>query len=335
MKYRLRLKVRLGKSVYSDKTALTATIAGREVTIKAEDSGQPLSEASWVIMGSRDFETEDLARQFGEKLRRATHLAGLCARVGVDAGDPGEDQAMSWVNPEAISQDLRRAHPDIRFGPDVHGIVVLPDDENTVFMSARAEATVLSNAEDFIQALEEALPRNDAPLGGSSPIRRAIRILSLAEMNKDPIAKAVLAIATVEGLAVDQSWPPGQVKLIKDAADWLESTHGDKENVQQVIEVIRRVRPQSIRQGIKKLLETNDLSSLWPDWEALYNKRSRLLHDNSSSADSEAQGDHLERTELSKLGREAVTLCAKIVLSIAKRDGMSLPDCARVHFGVE
>ncbi len=331
MGYHLWLKVRLGKSVYSDETALTATIAGRVVTIEAEDSGQPLSQASWVIMGSRDFETEDLARQFGEELRRAAHLAGLCAGVGVDAGDPGEDRTMSWLNPEVIPQEFRRA----RVRPDVHGIVVLSDDENIVFTGGRADITGLSNAEEFVQALEQALPRNDAPLGGSPPIRRAIRILSLAEMNKDPIAKAVLAIATVEGLAVDQSWPAGQVKLIEDAADWLEGTHGDKENVQQVIEVIRRVRPQSIRQGIKKLLETNDLSSLWPDWEALYNKRSRLLHDNSSSADSEARGDHLERAELSKLGREAVKLCAKIVLSIAKREGVSLPDCAKVRFGVE
>ena len=76
------------------------------------------------------FETEDQARVFGEELRRATHLAGLCNRLGVDARDPGEDRTVSWLNPEVFG----RMNPEKRLAPDVHGIVVLPDDgKNGVF----------------------------------------------------------------------------------------------------------------------------------------------------------------------------------------------------------
>ena len=69
---------------------------------RAENRGESLSKTSWLVMSCRGFETEAQAREFGEELRRATHLAGLCNRLGVDAGDPGEDRTMSWLNPEIV-----------------------------------------------------------------------------------------------------------------------------------------------------------------------------------------------------------------------------------------
>ena len=75
--YRLRLKLRVGKSLDEEGSALTASVAGRTVTIKSEKRGEPLSKASWLVMDCGAFETEAQAREFGEELRRATHLAGL------------------------------------------------------------------------------------------------------------------------------------------------------------------------------------------------------------------------------------------------------------------
>ena len=117
-KYRPWLKFRVGKSLDTEDNALTASIAGRTVTIESEDRGEPLSKTFWLVMTCRGFETEDQARRFGEELRRATHLAGLCNRVGVDARDPGEDRTMSWLNPEVFGS----ANPEMRLAPDVHGI---------------------------------------------------------------------------------------------------------------------------------------------------------------------------------------------------------------------
>ena len=140
-KYRLWLKLRIGKSLDTEDDALTVSIAGRTVTIESEKRGEPLSKTSWLVMSCRGFETEAQARKFGEELRRATHLAGLCNRLGVDAGDPGEDRTMSWLNPEIV----RNVNPDIRLAPDVHGIVILPDDGNNVFARWRMNAQVRAN----------------------------------------------------------------------------------------------------------------------------------------------------------------------------------------------
>ena len=333
-KYRLWLKLRVGRSLATSENALTASIAGRTVTIESERRPQPLSEASWLVMGCRGFETEDQAWGFGEELRRAAHLAGLCARVGVDAGDPGEDRTLSWVNPEILGIG-RGEYRDLRLGPDVHGIVVLPDDGNTVFFrGGRATGQARSSADHFVGALEEALSESDALRSGSRSIRRAIRVLNIAEINEDSIAKVVLAVSTVEGLANDPSWTDGQRELIESAAVWLERAHSDGEEARQVITAIRQVRKVSIRQRIRRLLAANDLSSVWPDWDKLYARRSRLFH-GQTGVGGEQRGSHLEESDLHGLGQKAIKLCARIVLSMAKREGIAVPDRARVHFGVE
>ena len=111
-------------------------------------------------------------------------------------------------------------------------------------------------------------------------------------MNEDPIAKVVLAVSTVEGLANDPPWTEGQSELIERAAVWLEQDHSDGEEAEQVINAIRHVRRESIRQRVKRLLEANNLSSVWDDWNKLYNRRSSLFH-GRSEAGGERQGSHL------------------------------------------
>ena len=87
--YRVRLKVRIGKGLTTGETKLSGEFNGREVTVKSARQDQPLEEASWLVIGARGFATESEAGEYGEDLRRATHLAGLCTRVGVDGKGNG------------------------------------------------------------------------------------------------------------------------------------------------------------------------------------------------------------------------------------------------------
>ena len=82
------------------------------------------------------------------------------------------------------------------------------------------------------------------------------------------------------------------------------------------------------------MLAENDLSLLWEEWDALYSKRSRLFHGAGGDA-GEQRGDHLEQSELHTVAQGAMTLCGRIVLSLAKRNGIAIPSGAAVHFGVE
>ena len=158
---------------------------------------------------------------------------------------------MSWLNPEIV----RNVNPDIRLAPDVHGIVILPDDGNNVFARWRVNAQVQANTGHFARSLEECLPGNDPLRSGSPSIRRAIRVLNLAEINEDPIAKLVLAVSTIEGLAKDPPWSDEQRQLIENAAAWLERAHGDREEAQQVVKAVRQVWKGSIRQRDTEVVE--------------------------------------------------------------------------------
>ena len=82
------------------------------------------------------------------------------------------------------------------------------------------------------------------------------------------------------------------------------------------------------------MLQANDLSNMWRDWDRLYKRRSGLFH-GRSEAGSEHRGSHLEESTLSELGQEAIKLSARIVLSMAKREGLAVPGRAKVHFGVD
>ena len=140
-RYGLWLTFRVGKRLQASEAVLTASMLGKKVTIKSEREGQPLSESFWLVASCTGFDSETEAKAFGEELRRAMHLAGLGARVGVDAGDPGEDRTRSWINPD-ILEPVGDTHPDLRLAPDVHGLVVLPDDGNNLFARARASGEV-------------------------------------------------------------------------------------------------------------------------------------------------------------------------------------------------
>ncbi|MYD27798.1 MAG: hypothetical protein F4X03_02610 [Dehalococcoidia bacterium] len=147
--FRLWLKLRVGKALATEEASLSVTLAGREVTISSERQSQPLSEASWLVFDCHGFATEEDARDYGEELRRAVHLAGLCARVGVDAGDRGENRTVSYVNPEVL-QGSGVLDLDTRIAPDIHGVLVLPDDGKTLFVRlGQAKGTVRSNADGF------------------------------------------------------------------------------------------------------------------------------------------------------------------------------------------
>ena len=302
-RYGAWLTFRVGKRLQAKETVLTTSMLGKTLTIKSEQEGQPLCESFWLVASCTGFDSETEAKAFGEELRRAVHLAGLGARVGADAGDPGEDRTRSWINPDILLEPVRETHPDVRLAPDVHGLVVLPDDGNNIFARARGSGESRANTANFVEALRQAL---SSPAGsgdeGARPIRRAIRMLNLAEASNDSIAKLARAVAAVEGLADRQSRSAGQ-------------------------------RGESVRKRVKEMMSTHGLDDHWSDWDDLYGKRSRLFHDDAVDP-GEALGSYLNETELHKLGERASRLCATIVLTIAKQQGLPVPDQASVHFGV-
>ena len=203
--------------------------------------------------------------------------------------------------------------------PDIHGLTILPDDENVRVVGGEATGRVTHDPAEFVRAIEEA-----ATKGMSQDVVQAISVLNLAQINESPIAKVVLAISSIEALAVQgEGWTASQREVIGGAAEWVHREFGDCSAAQEVTVAIQRVRQYSLRQQAKQLLTEHDLLTSWADWDKVYGRRSRLFHGGANR-----EGDVVE------LAGDAMTVCGRIVLSIAKQQGAVLPTAAQVHFGV-
>ena len=297
--FRLYLQVRIGKALNTDEAFLTTCLDGREVTIRASLS-QPLSEAEWLIFGARGFPTESKARAFGERLRANVQLAALCSSPGVDTG---RDEVLSWIS-EEYGREAGWLKPHQRIGPDKHGLVILPDDDNTVFGRGRAEGTVTSSPERFLEAMRELA---EQPSITETALALSVRLLNLARINSEPLARIMLAVSAVENVAKGEKWSAEQ----RDCINKLAAKITDPE----VKEAVDRMHRFSIRQGIKRVLESNSLDHLWKEWNCLYKRRSSLFH-----------GDReFTNQEIGELASKATKLCDEIIFGIIKQKGIKLP----------
>ena len=322
VRYRSRLKVRIGKALTTEETSLTAAFNRRDVIVQSAKPKQPLNEASWLVMSVRGFTTPTEARECGESLRRAAHLAGLCTRVGADGRATGDDRTTTHIS--AAGEDWLRSRGALQPGehtvPDVHGLMVFPDDDNIRVFSAEGRGSATHDPREFIRAIEETMTEGVTP-----DVEQAIRVLNLAHINASSLAKVVLAISSIEALAANnEEWTASQRQMIDRAAAWVDTEFGESSASREVIDAMRRMHQISLRQQARRLLGKYELQTLWPDWEDVYGRRSRLFH-GGALRDNEAVLD---------LAQATITVCAKIVLSIAKRQGATLPTAAQTHYGV-
>ena len=190
--FRVRLRTRIAKGLTTDATTLTATIANNEVTIRSEKKDEPLKLAKWVILSARGFATETEAEYYGKNLRATLQLAAFSTRLGADVGT---DKPTAW-----ISEDFARAcgwiEPHERIAPNVHGLLILPDDERTRIPLVNIAAAVTSDPDQFICALND-LGKAEVQLGR---VERPLNILNLALMTTEPLAQMVLAFSAIEEL---------------------------------------------------------------------------------------------------------------------------------------
>lgn len=302
--YLVRLQVRIGKRLRTEKTSLSATVDGHEVLITSRYPDKPVSDAHWIVFEARGFASEKTARAFGEKLQLSLSIAGLCCRVGVDAGI--------------------EAHQ--RIAPDKHGVSVIPEDVNSIhFLVGTANVTVLSDPDQFVGALEE-LPA--AQFGGADEsgvlesLAMPMGLLNLALMTEDRRGQLVLALSAIESLIRHEKWNGRQRAWIKDAASALEESGNE-----EMRDVAKRLRDilhyrTTLRQGVFAVLTRNGLEHLKAEWDAVYGLRSELFHGHRSFG----------QTETNELARKAVDLCVTVFLAIIRNKGIELPEIATVHF---
>lgn len=308
------MRVLLGKALTSDELSLVARVAGRDVEIKSQDKAETLRTAKWIILTAGGFTSEQDARSFGEWLRSIVSVVGVCTRNGIDVG---EDQATSYVN-ETWAREMGFIKAGERLHPNVHGLIIYPDDGLSRFPLVNASGVVTADPASLVGAIEElgrAIPHTlDATCAG-------FRILNLALKSSEPLTQVVLAISVIEALGQDENWTEHQRNILTKLATDVESQPGAEEK--EVGDALRRsLHRIGLRQGVLRVLARLGLDHLKKDWDKVYGLRSSVFHGTGQ----------LTEPEMHELAQSAITLCGQIVIALMRHSGIAIPSVANEHY---
>ena len=200
----------------------------------SQKPNQPLSEATWIVFQTAGFSTEEEARRFGEQLRKIAEFAGLCPRLGIDVG---KDEPTGWVSEEFVRfRGLIQPHE--RILPNIHGLAIFPDDGNTRFPLVEVDAIVRAVPEQLLNTMTEVaigFPAN------FSTAENGVRILNLALINPQPLARIAHSLSATESLGQDETWTQRQTVLISELAMQVESSSNSDAEYKEVTEAKRPV----------------------------------------------------------------------------------------------
>ena len=208
-------------------------VMNKDVTITSQNKEEPLNKATWIVLGARGFSTEEAAQHFGTRLRSILELAAFSSRLGVDVG---EDKPTDWIREDFARRIGLKANE--RIAPNVHGLLILPDDDNTRFPLGNFQATVTADPEHLASALRELGKSGDICFGAAA---NAVRLLNLALMTSEPLAQMVLSFSAVEELGQNTQWNEAQKALIKELAVAAKaSSKGTTDDRAEVADAIRK-----------------------------------------------------------------------------------------------
>ena len=255
-------------------------LLGHEVTIRSALQGKPISYSSFVAFDANDFASQSAASAFANALSRGLAWAGLVARVPVDLGD---NDVTAWFTEEKL-QTLRE--DGLQPLPGVHGLHVY-ETTGKPYYSDVGRPTITSGAspDRFIGALEQGCTIN---IGKRE--RLALGLVTQAALATEPLAKAALGLAAVEFLAGGATWSDDQRKLITALSDAAVSDRSlTRDEAKDVADAINRVRKNSVRQGLRRLLDDLGMEADWKSFSAIYDRRSAIFH--GASVDQEGHWD--------------------------------------------
>ena len=135
-------------------------------------------------------------------------------------------------------------------GSEVHGLRVYSDDDRFLFASFNVTLDVVSSPAHYFSPMEELLSQSLDAIDAN--LRFAIRSINSAKMTTEPLARIVVAFATIERLA---------------------ATADSRTVYTRTSEIVR------------ELLGGIGLTELKQEWSSIYNMRNKLFHGESLSTD--------------------------------------------------
>ncbi len=307
--YRLRFRFRVVAFLDVEGTSITFSVGGREVRLRGQDPEIAIRNSNWLVASLGGFQSPEQARNWAERLRRATAIAAAGTRYAIDVGDDRATTAVSQILVDQLRAQGLTLHPQ-----NVHGVDVLEDDDDIRVPLFNASIIVHSKPQPFLSDIERIFSGNLDKIDDKT--YRAILLFDAALASAEPLARVVLMVAAVEWLAEQGSWSSLQKDALSAAKSVIAgSTTLEPPERDELSSAIDRLYPRSIRRAVRLFLEELGLASLWPQWDQLYSDRSGLVH--------EGKG----RERVTQIADVATSLAGRIVLATINR---AVPNLARL-----
>ena len=238
--FRARLLAKISHRLNTDEARVTVCLDGHDVTVSA-DRGGPISRSDWIIFEACGFSDEASALEYGEKLRTAVGIAGIVTSPAADTGT--DTEMVDWG--DHMKDHLPEGY---HLRSEVHGLRVYSDDDRFLFASFNVTLDVVSSPAHYFSPMEELLPQSLDAIDAN--LRFAIRSINSAKMTTEPLARIVVAFATIERLASKTDSPTVYTRKI-----------------------------------VTELLDDIGLTELKQEWGSIYGLRNKLFHGESLSTD--------------------------------------------------
>nr|WP_156134591.1 hypothetical protein [Methylobacterium sp. ZNC0032] len=271
IKWRVRLRIRLGDRLSDETRLIKAKFHGRVVTIKPSNAALNFREDNWIVLTACRFATADEAAEFGSALQSALAIGGAVSGVGMDVGV--ENTATVRVG-EVIKEAIAKAG---QFWLDeVHGINVYPDAPVVLTSFGKLKASVLRSSDRLIEIMRQAPSRSGRV---SHRTLTAALMMNGGLMASHPAAALALYVGAVELLAAEEKWSVAQLAWIKHAPSYLATATdlSDTEKAELQAGILGMLN-FGVSIKVRRLIEQLGLSDIRQRWDELYSKRSKFLH---------------------------------------------------------
>lgn len=262
-----------------------------------------ICDSEWLVFNASGFPSEGQARNFGHKLRAALEVSSVATRLGVDVG---KDVATAGLGNLFRKEIEQRTGHHVR--DNIHGIDVFVDAPNVRILHLEGTGEIHARPDPFLSDLADLF---DIAASASPRTKDVVLLLNSVLMQTNPVAQIVFAFSAVEMLGQEHLWTCGQTALLEKLTEMAQSSSDvSDEERGEVADAIRKCHRLSLRQGVMRLLDSIELSSLRPVWDKLYSERSTLVHGLAPRPGA----------DYGALAAKAINLCGRILLSTVAID---------------
>src|SRR4051812_17744570 len=122
--FRARYRFRLGKKLNLSTKKHQLTLGIHSAELSPQEADKDIRDTDWLVINARGIRTKKTASHLARRIKGASELAALCARVGIDSG---VDRPTAGIG-ASVREQARTQGTEIR--DNVHGIDVFRDQGN-------------------------------------------------------------------------------------------------------------------------------------------------------------------------------------------------------------